>query len=263
MTKIASGGGVLPDMWHILLSLWCTSIERSSLFQIKKKKKKKKKRRNQCTIILAKTSAAVATLSNRWAVNTSLNLDTCWGRTVFEHDLEKEWKQLFCSVQMPLGVTFLFCIFWPFPFPFLALNCSSFLKLSDPIWIVSPELLPWPKKLRQPLALGFKRVLSRACTRLYFSMRGCLNFFGQGSSSVTLRIAWLKTLVMNHVLTHNRNCVDSPGRVMFRHRHDWQLRKNSTFRSWASSGRNKFKSWQSGWIFPVLSIMSMYGLTSS
>ena len=37
------------------------------------------------------------------------------------------------------------------------------------------------KKLRQPRALGCRRVLSTACTRLYFGVRGCLNYFGQAS----------------------------------------------------------------------------------
>ena len=47
---------------------------------------------------------------------------------------------------------------------------------------------PGQKILSQPRALGYRRVLSRAYTRLWFDMRGCLNFSGQGSTLYILQL---------------------------------------------------------------------------
>ena len=50
----------------------------------------------------------------------------------------------------------------------------------------SAILLPWPKKLRQSRTSNNRRMHAREITRLCPLALGCPNFFGQGSTNITL-----------------------------------------------------------------------------
>ena len=65
------------------------------------------------------------------------------------------------------------------------------------------------KKNETTVHPGYRRVLSRACTRLYFGMRGCpIFFFGQGS--INCKISSVTTEIYS---SHFKVCLKTQGGV--------------------------------------------------